>query len=385
MRLLLRLLGAAAMLLLAAQPAAAEPTRIDVRVIARGAKFLGGYTTPVRVALTDADTGETLARGVTSGTTGDTQRIVADRKGNSGKRSSADAAVFRTTLDIERPRRITATVIGPLSQAQATTSATNTQWVLPGHDVTAGDGWLIELPGLIVDVADPIAYRWVKASETVPLRAGVTMLCGCAISQDGPWRASDTEVEAIVTINGGASRRIPLRFDPASATSTANIGHSPKARLVVMMTEVFFVELADQMEQQLPARAGERQVAQFVEDHDVEPAELGGHGAGLADTGLFLEAGDEVDGVEVAPAGAGTDDAGGDCGGQMGLAGPRTADEHDIAPTGQEGASVERTHRALVDRGALEHEGIEILDHRQLGRSHAVADRGGVAMRSFRP
>ena len=295
MRLLLRLLGAAAMLLLAAQPAAAEPTRIDVRVIARGAKFLGGYTTPVRVALTDADTGETLARGVTSGTTGDTQRIVADRKGNSGKR------------------------------------------------------------------------------------------CGCAISQDGPWRASDTEVEAIVTINGGASRRIPLRFDPASATSTANIGHSPKARLVVMMTEVFFVELADQMEQQPPARAGERQVAQFVEDHDVEPAELGGHGAGLADTGLFLEAGDEVDGVEVAPAGASTDDAGGDCGGQMGLAGPRTADEHDIAPTGQEGASVERTHRALVDRGALEHEGIEILDHRQLGRSHAVADRGGVAMRSFRP
>jgi len=114
-------------------------------------------------------------------------------------------------------------VTGPLSQAQATTTATSTQWVLPGHDVTAGDGWLIELPGLIVDIADPIAYRWVKAGETVPLRVGVTMLCGCAISQDGPWRASDTEVEATVTANGGASRRLPLRFDPASATFTANI------------------------------------------------------------------------------------------------------------------------------------------------------------------
>ena len=76
MHLLPRLLGAAAMLLLAIRPVAAEPTRIDVRVIARGAKFLGGYTTPVRVTLTDADTGETLARGVTSGTTGDTQRIM---------------------------------------------------------------------------------------------------------------------------------------------------------------------------------------------------------------------------------------------------------------------------------------------------------------------
>lgn len=223
MHLFPRLLGAAAMLLLATRPAAADPTRIDVRVIARGAKFLGGYTTPVRVTLTDADTGETLARGVTSGTTGDTQRIMTGGKDNDGKRASADTAAFRTTLDIGRPRRITATVTGPLSQAQATTTATSTQWVLPGHDVTAGDGWLIELPGLIVDIADPIAYRWVKAGETVPLRVGVTMLCGCAISQNGPWRASDTEVEAIVTINGGAPRRIPLRFDQGAALFMADM------------------------------------------------------------------------------------------------------------------------------------------------------------------
>ena len=54
-----------------------------------------------------------------------------------------------------------------------------------------------------------------------------------------------------------------------------------------------FVELADQVEQQLSARSGERQVAQFVEDHDVKPAELGGHGTGLADASLLLEPGDQ--------------------------------------------------------------------------------------------
>ncbi|MGK2910073.1 MAG: hypothetical protein ACSLE1_09800 [Sphingobium sp.] len=43
MHLLPRLLGAAAMLRLAIRSAAAAPTKIDVRVIARGAKFLGGY------------------------------------------------------------------------------------------------------------------------------------------------------------------------------------------------------------------------------------------------------------------------------------------------------------------------------------------------------
>ena len=44
----------------------------------------------------------------------------------------------------------------------------------------------------------------------------------------------------------------------------------------------------------------------------------------------------KIDRVEVAPAGAGADDAGGDRGGQVGLASARAADEHDVAATGQE-------------------------------------------------
>ena len=213
----------APLLLLSIPSAAAEPTQVEVRVIARGAKFMGGYAAPVRVILTDADTGETLARGTTSGTTGDAARIMTRDKGAGGKRSTPDSAVFRTTLDIDRPRRITASVTGPLSQPQATTTATSTQWILPGRDVTAGDGWLIELPGLIVDIADPVAYRWIKAGETVPLRVGVTMLCGCAISEAGPWRATDTEVEAYVTTNGSLPRRVKLRFDPAAAVFVADL------------------------------------------------------------------------------------------------------------------------------------------------------------------
>lgn len=216
-------LACAAAIMSPVQFALAEPTKIQVRVIARGAKFLGGYTNPVRVTLSDADTGETLARGATSGSTGDTQRIMTNGKDNDGKRASADSAVFQATLDIDRPRKVTATVTGPLGQPQATTTASSTQWVLPGHDVTAGDGWLIELPGLIVDIADPVAYRWAKVGEAVPLRVGVTMLCGCAISETGPWRAGDTEVEAFVTTNGKSPRRIPLRFESHAAIFVANL------------------------------------------------------------------------------------------------------------------------------------------------------------------
>jgi hypothetical protein len=37
------------------------------------------------------------------------------------------------------------------------------------------------------------------------------------------------------------------------------------------------------MEQELPTGSGERQIAQLVEHHEVEPAELSSDGASLAD------------------------------------------------------------------------------------------------------
>jgi len=203
--------------------AQAERTDLEVRVLARGAKFLAGYTAPVRVVLTDADTCETLVQGLTAGTTGDTAKIMGGAKDRDGRLASADSAVFRTSLDIDRPRRVTLSVTGPLSQPQAATTATSTQWVLPGRHVTAGDGWLVELPGLIVDLASPLAYQRVKAGASVPLRVGVTMLCGCAIGENGPWRAADTEVDAYLSVDGGEPHRFALRFDPDSSLFQAEL------------------------------------------------------------------------------------------------------------------------------------------------------------------
>lgn len=206
-----------------AGPATAQPTKVEVRVIARGAKFLGGYSASTRVVLTDAETGEILAQGQTSGTTGETRRIMGEANVPGEKRSTEDSAVFRATLDIDHPRRVTLSVTGPLSQPQATTTATSTQWILPGHDLTSGDGWLMELPGLIVGLTHPAAYQWVKAGTTVPLRANVTMLCGCAISDGGTWAASDVAVEAYVTVDGAALGSVALRFDPKSAMFDASL------------------------------------------------------------------------------------------------------------------------------------------------------------------
>jgi hypothetical protein len=104
-------------------------------------------------------------------------------------------------------------------------------------------------------------------------------------------------------------------------------GHSPKPRLVVTITEGCSPcgaagtphpssELADQVEQQLPAGLGEGQIAELVrcgrgdpaaplkEDHEVEAAEMVGEPALAAGAGLAVEPVDQVDNVVEAAAGA---------------------------------------------------------------------------------
>ena len=62
------------------------------------------------------------------------------------------------------------------------------------------------------------------------------------------------------------------------------------------------VETADEVEQQLPAGLREGEIAEFVEDDDVEASEIVGD-ASLASGSTFgLELIDEIDGGEEAPA-----------------------------------------------------------------------------------
>jgi len=140
------------------------------------------------------------------------------------------------------------------------------------------------------------------------------------------------------------------------------------------------VKPADEMEQQLAAGLGERQVAEFVEDDEVHPGQM------LSDTtlpsvaGLDLQAVDEVDHVVEATAGTGSDAASGNGDGQMGLAGAGTADQHGIALLGDEATAGEITDQRLVDGGALELEVLQVLGKRQLGDGELVLDRAGLLL-----
>jgi hypothetical protein len=202
----------------------AEPTEITVRVLAKDSKFIGTSMGGMRIVLRDAQTGEILTTGVTQGGTGDTALIMHENRGSRAVLSDDSAAKFTTTLDLDEPRLVEAEAYGPLAQPQAATRVLATQWVVPGRNVTGGDAWVLELPGLVVDVLAPPAHiRVSREAGDVDVRANVVMMCGCPIEPGGMWDADKLEVKAIVRRNGDRISEIPLAYAGQTSQFAAKV------------------------------------------------------------------------------------------------------------------------------------------------------------------
>ncbi len=95
-----------------------------------------------------------------------------------------------------------------------------TTWIYPGRDLSPGpgvreDGFLIEIPGLLVQVLQPPAHYLPKSpnpGQAIPIRANVTMMCGCPISPSSDWPVSEFEVTANISGNG-VTNDIALAYD----------------------------------------------------------------------------------------------------------------------------------------------------------------------------
>ncbi len=223
-------------ILLLASPAQAEPTQIDVRVLSRGAKFIGTSMGGARITLRDADTGELLAEGKTRGGTGDTARIMKQAHKRNGILADESAAVFSATLDLQEPRGIEVTAYGPLAQRQAANKVTATQWILPGKDLTGNNGWLLEMPGFVVDILGPPAHQSLTGlPREITVNANVTKMCGCPLVPDGLWDADDYEVGALITRNGEPMPELPLEYagDPSQFTGTLAVSRPGSYEITV--------------------------------------------------------------------------------------------------------------------------------------------------------
>jgi len=206
MRILLVVLGILAL----AGPAQAEPTDVTVRVLARDAKFIGTSMGGARVTISDAETGEVLAEGLTQGQTGSTERIMKTPRGRGEPLSTEGAAAFRATIDLDRPRRVEVAAEGPLEFPGSANRVSAVQWVVPGRHLTGGDGWVLEMPGLVVNLHD--LPSTLAAGAALDVRATVEMMCGCPLTPDGLWDSGEFTVRAEAVRNRTVSAETALDY-----------------------------------------------------------------------------------------------------------------------------------------------------------------------------
>ncbi len=229
----------AAVLLIASIPTAyGETTRVSIHVLSQDAKFIGSSVGGARITLTATETGELLAEGVTQGETGDTDLIMRTPRRRDSVLVTEDTAGFVADVDLDQPTRVTATAYGPLDYADSANVVSASRWLIPGQDLSIGNGWLLVMPGLVVDLHElpQSVVRLDNDSAVVAIRARVTMMCGCPIEPDGLWDAAEFEVEAALLRDGAVERRQPLRYAGESSEFSAELPITASGDYEVVVT-----------------------------------------------------------------------------------------------------------------------------------------------------
>lgn len=201
------------LLLLTGIAAQAVPTPITVRVIAKNAKLVGDPAGGASVIIRDTQTGAVLASGKTVGSSGDTKKLVVDPIARNTVWAGPGDAAFSTTIDIAEPRKITLEVGSPGLGAYGGSSVSQTQWVLPGKTPSGPNGWVVELPGFMVDILKPGRHQEVPSGPVqVPLEANIVLMCGCPLEDGGLWDPTSYEIEYRVTAQGQPVANGPLHY-----------------------------------------------------------------------------------------------------------------------------------------------------------------------------
>jgi len=190
----------------------AQPTHIQVRARSVDAKFIADHIGGGRVIIEDAESGRILDEGHIGGSTGDTKLLMQTPHERGQRLAREQDGGYLASIDIDEPTLVRIRVLAPYGRRQALQEATVTTWVVPGKDITGGDGVVLNMPGLVVD-----GWTQLLPGGKLNLFADVTMLCGCPITADGVWQAREFEVHALISLNGRQLADVPLKFNASSA------------------------------------------------------------------------------------------------------------------------------------------------------------------------
>ena len=152
------------------------PTKVVVRVVSKGAKVIGSGVGGAFVRVKNLETGEIIAQGKQEGGTGETDRImVQPRRRGEVLFGTPDAAFYQAEILLDRPTQVEIFAEAPLTYPHALQKGSKTITLIPGKHIL-GEGLIIELNGLIVNVLSPSPKENLKRGEAVLVRAEIRML-----------------------------------------------------------------------------------------------------------------------------------------------------------------------------------------------------------------
>jgi len=152
------------------------PTKVVVRVVSKDAKVVCSGVGGAFVRIKNLESGEILAQGKQEGGTGETDRIMVQphRRGEV-LFGTPDAAFYQAEIPLDKPTQVEVSAEAPLAYPHALQKGSKTITLIPGKHIL-GEGLIIELNGLIVNVLSPSPKENLKRGEEVLVRAEIRML-----------------------------------------------------------------------------------------------------------------------------------------------------------------------------------------------------------------
>jgi hypothetical protein len=152
------------------------PTKVIVRVVSKDAKIIGSGVGGAFIRIKNLETGEVLAQGKQEGGTGDTDRIMVQPRRRGGTLyGTPDGAFFQAEIFLDKPIQVEIYAEAPLAYPQSIQKGSKTLTLIPGKNIL-GEGIVIELSGLIVNILSPSPKESLKKGEEALVKAEIRML-----------------------------------------------------------------------------------------------------------------------------------------------------------------------------------------------------------------
>ena len=177
------------------------PTSLVVRVVGSHGMPLGDSVGGAAVTIRDVATGAVLASGKQTGPSGDLRAIMqTPRLPTEQTYSAKDSAAYKVDLVLSKPTLIEVVGEGPLNFPAAKRRASKTVLLYPGKHVT-GDGIVLDVNGLIVQIEAPKPDRPLGIGDGVTIRTTVNMMCDCIVEPFGNWDSRKMELYGEVRVD----------------------------------------------------------------------------------------------------------------------------------------------------------------------------------------